>query len=42
MGPLSVGVDGDGALEIREDLAVLAEGEPGIYQVLGRGQPVAF
>jgi hypothetical protein len=40
--PLSVGVESDGAFELRNDLAVLAEDEPCLCQALERGQAVAL
>lgn len=40
--PLSVRVEGDGALELGNDLAVLAEDEPCLCQALEGGQAVAL
>src|ERR1019366_4976413 len=42
VGPLPVGVQGNSAFELRNDLAVLAQEEPGVYQGLERGQAVGL
>jgi hypothetical protein len=40
--PLPVGVEGNRALKLGNDLAVLAEDQPGVYQGLERGQAVGL
>jgi len=42
VGPLPVGVEGNGALKLGNDLTVLSEEKTSVYQGLERGQAVSL